>query len=182
MKKGEVIKKLIGVVGVDSGKVIICDPAYIDIEWEKEEFEDIRIYQTMYGAVQFGVDFHHYDERLTRFDDKTPNELIRDKEWIEQEPPKSEHNFSYNACCLARQNEATQLNYKAGHPGVAVVSPSGYGDGLYPVFATIEETEFGERVTKLEIIFIDKDKKHPYDEGFLNDKDFPEYKSKHGDH
>lgn len=30
----------IGVVGVDSGQVLICDPCYIDSEWQKREFTD----------------------------------------------------------------------------------------------------------------------------------------------
>jgi hypothetical protein len=34
--KEEKIK--LGVVGVDSGQLIICDPGYIDSEWKKEEF------------------------------------------------------------------------------------------------------------------------------------------------
>jgi hypothetical protein len=30
---------LIGYVGVDSGQLIICDPCYIDDQWQREEFE-----------------------------------------------------------------------------------------------------------------------------------------------
>ena len=29
--------KKIGVVGVDSGQLMVCDPCYIDSEWEKED-------------------------------------------------------------------------------------------------------------------------------------------------
>lgn len=32
--------KLIGHVGVDSGQLLLCDPCYIDSQWEKEDFED----------------------------------------------------------------------------------------------------------------------------------------------
>lgn len=32
-------KKLLGHVGVDSGHLLVCDPAYIDSEWIKEELE-----------------------------------------------------------------------------------------------------------------------------------------------
>jgi len=30
----------LGVVGVDSGQLMITDPCYIDSEWEQEEFDD----------------------------------------------------------------------------------------------------------------------------------------------
>jgi hypothetical protein len=30
--------KKVGVVGVDSGSVMICDPTYIDSEWENEDY------------------------------------------------------------------------------------------------------------------------------------------------
>ncbi len=35
-------KELIGHVGVDSGQLLLCDPCYIDSEWEQEDFTDIR--------------------------------------------------------------------------------------------------------------------------------------------
>jgi hypothetical protein len=31
--------QLIGHVGVDSGQLLLCDPCYIDSQWEKEEYE-----------------------------------------------------------------------------------------------------------------------------------------------
>jgi hypothetical protein len=88
-------EKEIGVVGVDAGQILICDPCYIDSEWEHEEY-------TM------------------------------GKE-------KAKSNFSYNACCKASMKNSGQLNYKMGHPGVGVVTQSGYGDGCYPVIAKIEK-------------------------------------------
>lgn len=39
------IKKQLGYVGVDSGQLVITDPCYIDSEWEKKDFNDIRIYR-----------------------------------------------------------------------------------------------------------------------------------------
>lgn len=101
--------KQIGVVGVDSGQVVICDPCYIDSEWENE-----------------------------------------DVEFSKGKPAKN--NFSYNACCQVTMNgDAGQLCYKLGHAGVGVVSTSGYGDGLYPVYATIDK-ESG-RIKELKIVF-----------------------------
>ena len=37
--------ELIGHVGVDSGQLLLCDPCYIDSQWEKEDFTDIRVHQ-----------------------------------------------------------------------------------------------------------------------------------------
>ena len=32
-------EELIGYVGVDSGQLLLCDPCYIDSEWEEEDFD-----------------------------------------------------------------------------------------------------------------------------------------------
>ena len=66
--------------------------------------------------------------------------------------------FSYGGACATTltEEQAGQLNFTAGHGGVAVVSSTGYGDGLYPVYAHYEETEgWGKRIARLEIVFID---------------------------
>ena len=44
------------------------------------------------------------------------------------------------------------FNYNRGHQGVGCCVQTGWGDGSYPVFATINEDG---RITKAEIIFID---------------------------
>ena len=33
-------KEKIGFAAVDSGQLLVCDPCYIDGQWEKEEFSD----------------------------------------------------------------------------------------------------------------------------------------------
>jgi len=39
------MRKKIGVVGVDSGQVVICDPCYIDSEWDrKDEYDRDQVY------------------------------------------------------------------------------------------------------------------------------------------
>jgi hypothetical protein len=52
------------------------------------------------------------------------------------------------ACRMTCQNDAGPV-----YRGLAVVSSTGWGDGVYPVYATFE----GGRVTKLEVIFTDDD-------------------------
>jgi hypothetical protein len=69
--------------------------------------------------------------------------------------------YSYGGACdrtlttgYARYNG--QLNFSAGHGGIGVVSRTGLGDGVYPVYATVADLgEWGERVVKVEIEFID---------------------------
>jgi len=36
----KIITKEIGIVGVDSGQILICDPCYIDSEWKKTKNDD----------------------------------------------------------------------------------------------------------------------------------------------
>lgn len=55
-----------------------------------------------------------------------------------------------------------QLYYDKGHEGLGVVMDSGFGDGVYPVYVTIEDFgPWGKRISKAEIFF-DKD---PYAKG-----------------
>jgi len=66
--------------------------------------------------------------------------------------------YSYGGACSTTltDRQAGQLNFAAGHAGAGVVSSTGYWDGLYPVYAHFEESEdWGKRVARLEIVFID---------------------------
>ncbi len=49
--------------------------------------------------------------------------------------------YSYSGCCDATCNAPHhgQLDYALGHPGAGVVSTTAYGDGVYPVYAEIED-------------------------------------------
>ena len=84
----------IGVVGVDSGQLMICDPCYLS------EYEN-----TAYSP--------------------------------ENEDPSK---FTYDTVCRKTVGEPGygQLEFSQGNPGLAVAFSSGYGDGLYPVYAVIE--------------------------------------------
>jgi hypothetical protein len=101
--------KKIGIVGVDSGMLMVCDPCYVEGEWESEEF--------------------------------VPGSKVK-------------HSFSYNACCVKTVDgrQFGQLNYKLGHAGVGVVFSSGVGDGVYPVYARVEDVKgWGKRVVEVRI-------------------------------
>jgi len=130
--------KLIGHVGVDSGQLLLCDPCYIDSQWEKEDFEDFRTYEhTQNGAeLTYRIDFRNYAETIERYG-KSMNDLIATGYWKEVPGPKAQHPFSYNACAKATLSEDGhgQLNFKLGHPGVGVAFSTAFGDGMYPVVA-----------------------------------------------
>lgn len=84
-----------------------------------------------------------------------------DNEWEEssfddESDQTPTHEYSYAGACQATltKDQGGQLNYRLGHAGAGVVVSSGYGDGLYPVFASYGADG---RIHKLEIIFIEKD-------------------------
>ena len=159
----------IGEVGVDSGQLLVCDPCYIDSEWHKEDFEDERIYKDIHDESLWvwKKHFAHFESKIVHYKGKTPNQLIAEGTWTKMPPGEAKHPFSYNACCLASHNEGGQLKYRLGHDGVGVCFPSGLGDGTYNVYAHVRDVDgWGERVTKVEIIMIDDDDNHPYDEEF----------------
>jgi len=131
--------KKIGVVGVDSGQLIICDPSYLKW-WKKGEYEDIREYRDKESGkiYKYGKDFDSYEQEIKELG-LTPNNLIHDlKQWIRihYEP---EFEFSYNYVSHKKGKSYKQIPFHLGHDGLAVSFDSGFGDGLYPVYAKIED-------------------------------------------
>jgi len=161
------MKKVIGSVGVDSGQILVCDPCYIDSEWKNEEVSFDRKHKHIDGTIlQYRVDFENYQSVIPKYG-KTMNQIIEDKEAIEMPESPAEHPFSYNACCKKTCNDDEnkndgQLDYFAGHPGVGVVTSSGYGDGYYPVIADIDDKS--GRVKSITVVFIDDDDEDPFDD------------------
>ena len=152
------MKKEIGIVGVDSGQILICDPCYIDSEWKKEEFNIRRRHKHIDGTVlEYRVNFEKYDTIIPKYG-KSMNDIIGAKEAVEMPDDEPAANpFSYNACCKATcGKEGTgQLDYAMGHPGVGVVTSSGWGDGNYPVIADIDDRD--GRVKSITVVFIDEE-------------------------
>jgi hypothetical protein len=68
----------IGSVSVDSGQLLITDPCYIDSEWSKEEFEDIRLYKDKKTKriLQFRKDFQMYTDVIDGYKERC-GEVIR---------------------------------------------------------------------------------------------------------
>ncbi|MFH0767811.1 MAG: hypothetical protein V1920_06930 [Bacillota bacterium] len=142
-------KKLLGYVGVDSGQLMVCDPCYLESEWKNVPFQDIRIYKhnkTKKLFVYLGGKtkspkkigkseaFANYNSITSN--GKTMNEMEKAKE-VTQIDVKAKSkligSFSYAGVCETTLADKHQINYKLGHPGVAVAFCSGYGDGCYPV-------------------------------------------------
>ena len=87
--------KKIGVVGVDSAQLLICDPMYLKIQ----------------------------------------NSLQKDLTF--------------------REGMFNQINFDAGHEGAGVIFNSGYGDGVYEVWANIKKIkDWGERICEVRIKLI----------------------------
>jgi len=59
-----------------------------------------------------------------------------------------------------------QLKYDQGHDGIGVVFNSGFGDGMYEVYATIEDFGDlgGERIVKVEVITVTDVEKNKFAE------------------
>lgn len=167
-------KILLGVVGVDSGQLVICDPAYIDSEYIKRE-DDSGIQREIWKHKKTGklwqFTYSHKRESSTRKDvnpfpatysdvipeyGKSPNELIQSKEFVPSGIDPNAHiedgEFSYPGICKTTldSEKSGQLNYKMGFPGVAVAFSSGFGDGMYNVYAEIADMgDYGERISKV---------------------------------
>ena len=154
-KKFKLTRKLLGTVSVDSGQLMITDPCHIDSEWEKKEFMDLRMHKhsvtgQIYafkspfgGTPNFGKEvelFDNYENKTSN--GKTMNEMLESKECIDVEIPEKAQmvgTFSYAGICETTQAGKNQINYELGNPGVAVVFPSGYGDGEYEVWGTFND-------------------------------------------
>lgn len=156
--------KLIGHVGVDSGQLLLCDPCYIDSQWEKEDFEDLRIYQNKNSKeiLQYRKDFPNFGTVIPEYG-KTMNDLIETGEWEEIKTHPVVNPFSYNACCKATLSEDGngQLNYKAGHAGAGVAFSTAFGDGYYPVMANY--TADGT-LRSVEVVFLNDDDDEEWDD------------------
>jgi hypothetical protein len=166
--KGKLV--YLGVVGVDSGQLMVCDPCYIDGQWQDEGFKDVRTYRDTKTGVeyQYPIHFTNYDQtllhahmkliglakddkkkvekakkttkRVAKLKDKTINQLLADGE-LEHVKNEPTGKFSYDGCCKATLSGegGGQLNYRMGHAGAGVAFSTRWGDGVYPVYAQLDE-------------------------------------------
>ena len=156
-------RKFIGEVFVDSGGIVIVDPGYLlgsDIEdggkrnyafWGRDEKQVKEI-------IERNFDDYLIEERLSSYYIRNIN--IEDIERIE-ELTKSllfvghVDNGSFGDRAFnARNNESLAGDFFVKGFGTAVASSTGYGDGVYPVYATYNDEGI---IAKLEIEFIEED-------------------------
>lgn len=81
--------------------------------------------------------------------------LHRDKE-EQKELEKSIGNDWGEFCDKIAGEEHMQFNYPLGHPGLGVVTNTGFGDGSYPV--QIRRDPKTQRIAELRVVFIDNEK------------------------
>ena len=125
-------RELIGHCYVDSGQLMICDPCYVDSHWETKDFDVERILEDKEGnQVQYGKDFNHYEQELTKYGNKTVNQLI-EEEILKKIKHKQTDEFNYDGVC---RKTLTDKASGCVQNGIATVFSSGYGDGDYNVFA-----------------------------------------------
>jgi hypothetical protein len=160
----------LGIVGVDSGQLLICDPCYLDSEYVQREFKSSHeIYRHKDGKLwqfAFGNPTEVANETINPFTGsyediipeygKKPNQLIEEGEFessgIDTMAYIPNGEFSYAGIAKATLGNGIggQLNYMMGHPGVGVAFSSGFGDGSYEVKAEIIHSKtWGKRVSKV---------------------------------
>jgi hypothetical protein len=153
----------IGMVGVDSGQLMVCDPCYIESEWSKRKVK----FSDMLKVVAIGKEIPSPRKIGKTFDDEYENGLTYNEAIaqgvLEEVPEKATGEFSYDGCCKETVSDKNygQLNFKLGHAGAGVVFNSGFGDGCYPVYAKIKDFGKrglgGKRITEVKIVMIDDD-------------------------
>lgn len=143
-------KKLVGYVSVDSGQIMIVDPAYlnryVDNEFRyetgvKKGNKRYTLWQKIDGSPIT------WATPIKKEGGKTMNDLAEEGWDVFDEYP-DKGSFSYSGVSAVTASEKVGQITATGK-STAVVSSSGYGDGNYPVTATIKDG----RVVKLEINF-----------------------------
>jgi len=125
--KGKLVQ--LGIVGVDSGQIVVCDPCYIKSEWKDTQYNGNRIYKDKDTGIEYEYPTHfenfekkfevaHFKfielnsknkkelgEKLTTklFKErkgKTINDLVAEG-LFEKVKKEPSKEFSYNGCCEA---------------------------------------------------------------------------------
>ena len=178
----EVTKHFAGVVGVDSGQALLCDPCYIESQWKgnelSPEFTERKVRDTETGNVYaWPTDFGSYEWLFNGHeafhpapcscgldvceDHLTVNKLVESGRFeIVSDIKKPSGEFSYEGCCRATVGLQSfgQLRYGQGHDDAGVAFSTGCGDGVYPVYVYKADVPgWGNRVVKVEICFFEEE-------------------------
>lgn len=135
MKNGT---KKIGSLLIDTGKIILCDPGFLQ-NWKEDKMETRREFKDVQtgDVYAYGTDFKHFQDIL--FDNKSVNELI-EEERLERIPYEETGEFSSSAISKGIINKGyAQCKFPAGFDGMAVAVGTAVGDGEVPVFAEFKD-------------------------------------------
>jgi hypothetical protein len=151
-------RERIGMVAVDAGMLMVCDPCYIDSHWKRHPFDDVRRYRdTTSGRVlTYGKDFKTYVQPLRAYGGLHVNDLLEQGR-LEEVPEQPTGEFSYDGACRATLTDTQhgELTFRGGAAGAAVAFASGLGDGTYEVFAEkVVLEDLGERIVRVTIELI----------------------------
>lgn len=135
-RQGNLEIEEMGMVAVYSGQLMITDPCYVDSDWMKEKFEDLRLIRDKEtgNTYQFRRDFNNYEEKLDGFD-KTVNQLLEENKF-EKIKIVREMNYSYAGASAATLSDLGygELKFKTGTEGAGLAFGTAFGDGMYPVY------------------------------------------------
>ncbi|WP_155591104.1 hypothetical protein [Lysinibacillus cavernae] len=165
-------KVSLGVVGVDSGQLMIIDPCYINSEW-KVDGNPIAV--KFWGRDEdklssllknLGYTISEEDVKYVSCTNMNAEDTLnmikktaKENDLLIVSTIETDNSFD-TVCKLTSDEEKQggQLHYKLGHEGLGVAFRSGFGDGMYEVFATIKDcSQWGERISKVEIVLIEDD-------------------------
>lgn len=142
--------ELLGHAAVDSGQLLLIDPAYIDRRWQYREFRDIRIYENKHTGdrLQYRVHFGNYQDPIARYGNLTMNELNETGDWFSVPPPQAT-GLNYDSV-----TRTTLEKERGGQIDLGVAFSTGWGDGNYPVH--VKRNEDG-RIMQVLINFGDEE-------------------------
>lgn len=177
MQKSRKIR--LGVVGVDSGQLLITDPSYLQGEFQHRKEKNVSrhpVHQHTDGTLWQFINRKlrqktvrkdvkaftgKYDEVIPKYG-KSPNQMVDDGDLKPvniafSDIPDGE--FSYDGIRkinLTGSGFGGQLNYKLGHAGAGVTFESGFGDGEYEVTGKVVDfgDDGGERLVSVTVHLI----------------------------
>lgn len=162
-------KERLGIVGVDSGKLMVMDPCYMDIAaeltdnvlhcyfWGRDGYEVAEFLTNSGFKVEDSCESANVIHNISLDDKIRINEIINiHPEWkvVTNFTDDDFSNRSLNVTC--GKNRGGCIPFPLGHNGLAVCFESGIGDGTYEVWAHYALFGIsGERIAKVEVILID---------------------------
>ncbi|PHI49705.1 hypothetical protein B9T64_06915 [Bacillus halotolerans] len=166
-------RKLIGRVGVDSGQLLIIDPCYIDANWKKENESNIIGVRFWGSGRENAIQFLQYKNHIVesdnegygfvRTDNKEHVEIVQHdlNEFLKLDLGMivftTVNDGSYQEVCKLTMSEEQSGQYKNV---LGCAFRSGFGDGLYEVYATYKDygikNQQDKRIAKVEIVLIEE--------------------------